>query len=52
MLEYLVKWNDVHQFFLKDPLRPVNGLVEVPRRPGIGMELDESKIEERVELHW
>ena len=52
MLEYLVKHNDVLQHFLKYPLRPVDGFVEVPTAPGIGMELDEAKIEERVELRW
>ena len=52
MLEYLVKHNDVLQHFLKHPLRPVDGFVEVPTRPGIGMELDEAKIEERSELRW
>lgn len=45
MLEYLIKWNEVHQFFLKDPIRPVNGMVKVPGMPGIGMELDDAKIE-------
>ncbi len=47
LLEYLIKWNDVHQFFLKNPLKPVNGVVSVPVGPGIGMELDEAKIERR-----
>lgn len=52
MLEYLVKWNDVHQFFFKEPLRPVGGTITVPDRPGIGMELDEAKIEDERELRW
>lgn len=47
LLEYLIKWNEIHQFFLKDPLKPVNGVVTVPTGPGIGMELDESKIQQR-----
>ena len=45
LLEYLVKWNEVHQFFLREQLRPVNGWVAVPETPGLGIELDESKIE-------
>lgn len=52
LVEYLVKWNEVHQFFLKRPLKPSGGLVHVPDGPGIGMELDEAKIEERRELRW
>jgi L-alanine-DL-glutamate epimerase-like enolase superfamily enzyme len=52
LLEYLVKWNEVHQFFLRTQIRPVNGMVDVPEEPGLGMTLDESKIETRRELHW
>jgi L-alanine-DL-glutamate epimerase-like enolase superfamily enzyme len=50
--EFLIKWNDVHQHFLANPLRPINGLVEVPETPGVGMDLDESKFEDRRELTW
>ena len=46
LLEYLCKWNTVHQFFLKHPVVPVNGQVTLPTAPGIGMELDDSKIQE------
>jgi L-alanine-DL-glutamate epimerase-like enolase superfamily enzyme len=52
LLEYLVKWNEVHQFFLRAPIRPVNGMVSVPETPGLGIELDDAKIEDRRELHW
>ena len=50
LLEYLVKWNQIHQFFLKNPIVPVNGQVTLPTGPGIGMELDEQKIESRREI--
>ena len=50
LLEYLVKWNEIHQFFLKDPLQPVNGVVTLPTTPGIGMDLDDAKIETREEV--
>ncbi len=46
ILEYLVKWNQIHQFFFADPIVPKNGTVTVPNRPGIGMELDPAKIEQ------
>ena len=49
LLEYLVKWNQIHQFFFKDPIVPVNGQVTLPTVPGIGMELDETKIESQSE---
>ncbi|HEY3109846.1 MAG TPA: enolase C-terminal domain-like protein [Chloroflexota bacterium] len=50
IIEYLVKWNAVHQFFLASPLEPVDGVVTPPDRPGIGMELDADKAEQQEEL--
>jgi len=50
MLEYLIKWNTIHQWFLKHPVEPVNGFVPLPTLPGIGMELDDAKIESQQEL--
>jgi len=52
ILEYLIKWNEVHQFFWKEPLQPVDGVVTVPSGPGMGMELDPEKIEAERELSW
>ena len=52
LLEYLIKWNEIHQFFLKRPLRPEGGVVRLPEEPGIGMELDDDKVEEQRVLHW
>lgn len=52
MLEYLLKWNEIHQHFLKTPLKPVNGVIKLPTTPGMGMELDEEKIHERSELDF
>jgi L-rhamnonate dehydratase len=52
LLEYLVKWNEIHQFFLAQPIKPVNGEVKLPHQPGIGMELDENKIESRREVSF
>jgi L-alanine-DL-glutamate epimerase-like enolase superfamily enzyme len=51
-LEYLVKWNEVHQFFLKTPLKPVGGVVRIPDTPGLGMDLDESRIESQRLVRW
>jgi L-alanine-DL-glutamate epimerase-like enolase superfamily enzyme len=50
LLEYLIKWNQIHQFFLKHPIVPVDGQVTLPTTPGIGMELDEAKIESKREI--
>jgi L-alanine-DL-glutamate epimerase-like enolase superfamily enzyme len=52
ILEYLVKWNTIHQWFLKTPLKPENGVVTLTDAPGLGMELDEYKIEEQTPLSW
>jgi len=52
MVEYLVKWNELLQFFWKEPVKPVNGMVTVPQGPGIGMELDEAKIDSERDLDW
>ena len=48
--EYLVKWNAINQFFLAHPLLPRNGALAHPTHPGLGMDLDEARIEARVEL--
>ncbi|MEZ4713472.1 MAG: enolase C-terminal domain-like protein [Caldilineaceae bacterium] len=50
LLEYLLKWNEIHQHFLKTPLKPINGVVTVPTTPGLGMELDEDKMESQEEV--
>jgi L-rhamnonate dehydratase len=49
-IEYLVKWNEIHQLFFRQPLKPISGRVVPPDRPGMGMELDETKIEQRREM--
>jgi L-alanine-DL-glutamate epimerase-like enolase superfamily enzyme len=51
-LEYLLKWNEINQFFFREQLRPVHGVVVPPDRPGLGAELDAGKIERQRELHW
>ena len=39
-------WQD-GQRLTKEPLRIVNGMVDVPRRPGLGIEIDEAVVIER-----
>jgi hypothetical protein len=48
--DFLVKWNQIHQFFLRDRIIPQNGSVTLPTSPGLGMELDETRIRERQEI--
>jgi L-alanine-DL-glutamate epimerase-like enolase superfamily enzyme len=52
ILEYLLKWNVIHQYFLKAPLVPQGGVVTLPETPGLGMDLDDAKIEEQRPLSW
>lgn len=51
-VEYLIKWNEIHQFFFKEPFRPVQGVIQVPDRPGMGVEIDSSKVESERVLSW
>ncbi len=48
--EYLVKWNAINQFFLAERPEPQNGSLAQPTSPGLGMDLDEARIEATVEL--
>ncbi len=52
LVEYLIKWNELLQFFWKTPVRPVNGMIKVPDGPGMGVEIDPTKIEAERDLHW
>jgi len=45
LMEYLIVRNEATQFFFKNPYKPVDGHFILPTAPGIGIELDESKIE-------
>ena len=49
-VEYLVKWNEILQFFFSNPVKPVDGWVTVPNGPGMSVELDESKIDSEREF--
>jgi L-rhamnonate dehydratase len=50
MVEYLVRYQEHKQFFHAPIYRPVNGEVGLPDLPGLGIVLDEAKIEARDSL--
>ena len=51
-IEYLTKWNELRQFFFKDPVKPLDGYVTAPDVPGIGVEIDQAKVRVERELSW
>jgi len=50
MVEYLIRHQQRKQFFHDPTYRPVEGEIELPTLPGLGIALDESKIESRREV--
>jgi L-alanine-DL-glutamate epimerase-like enolase superfamily enzyme len=50
MQEYLIQHGTRGQFFHKQPVVPEGGNIALPDRPGIGIELDEAKIESSREV--
>jgi len=51
MMEYQIIHNEGVQFFLKNPVKPVHGFITPPTAPGVGLELDESKIESERDIN-
>jgi L-rhamnonate dehydratase len=51
LIEYLIQWNEIHQFFWTHPVKPVNGQITVSDRPGLGLEVDDAKVERREVLY-
>ncbi len=52
MLEYLIMFNPQKQWFHKVKYMPEGGIVRLPEEPGLGIVLDEERIQARTELRW
>ena len=52
LVEYLIQKMQTYYEFEKHPPKPVNGMLELPDRPGFGIELDESKIQDLRTISW
>lgn len=52
LVEYLIQKMRRYYDFEKHQLKPVDGMLELPDRPGFGIELDESKIEDLRPVSW
>jgi L-alanine-DL-glutamate epimerase-like enolase superfamily enzyme len=50
MLEYHYILGEIYQFFLKLPLKPVQAYFYSPVEPGVGLNVDEEKIESEKEI--
>jgi L-alanine-DL-glutamate epimerase-like enolase superfamily enzyme len=50
MAEYLVRSQPAAQHFHTHPLRPDGGSIALPEAPGLGLEIDEGKVESRQDL--
>jgi L-alanine-DL-glutamate epimerase-like enolase superfamily enzyme len=48
--EYLWNWNEYGQWFYRQKCQPVNGVMPLPPGPGLGIELDDDRIDRREEL--
>jgi L-alanine-DL-glutamate epimerase-like enolase superfamily enzyme len=51
-VEYLIRKMSNYYEFEKHQLTPVDGMLKLPDRPGFGIELDESKIQETRPVSW
>ena len=50
MLEYHYILGEVYQFFLQQPLKPIQGYFYPPETPGVGLNVDEDKVESEKEV--
>jgi L-rhamnonate dehydratase len=52
LVEFLIQKMQTHYDVETHQPRPINGLLELPNRPGFGIELDESKIQDMRPVSW
>ena len=51
-IEYQNVLNESKQFFYKDALKPVNGFISPPTKPGIGLDIDQNKVESEKDVSF
>jgi len=52
LVEYLIRKMQTYYNFEKHQPRPIKGMLELPEKPGFGIELDEAKIENLRPVSW
>ena len=50
MLEYHYILGQIYQFFLTKPISPVNGKFYPPEEPGLGITIDQNKVDASREV--
>ncbi|HEX2038032.1 MAG TPA: enolase C-terminal domain-like protein [Chloroflexota bacterium] len=50
MAEFLVRSQPAAQHFHTQPMQPVGGAIPLPEAPGLGLEIDQARVEEREDL--
>jgi L-alanine-DL-glutamate epimerase-like enolase superfamily enzyme len=50
MAEYLVRSQPAAQHFHTRPMQPELGAIALPAAPGLGLEIDDSKVDRRTDL--
>lgn len=50
MAEYLLRAQPAKQHFHTEMLQPENGVIALPNVPGLGIAIDDAKVEQRVAL--
>jgi L-alanine-DL-glutamate epimerase-like enolase superfamily enzyme len=52
LVEYLISKMKSYYHFEKNVLAPVGGMIDLPDRPGFGIELDPAKVEKQSPVKW
>lgn len=50
LVEFLIQRNAHFQHFFEEPVWPEDGTISVPDRPGLGITIDDSKVEAESEV--
>jgi L-alanine-DL-glutamate epimerase-like enolase superfamily enzyme len=52
MMEYLIAEQERFQHFLKHQVKPIDGFIIPPDVAGVGIELNEDRIESEKDIDW
>ncbi len=52
LVEYLINKMSYYYYFEKNEPKPVDGRLELPDRPGFGIQFDESRVQKQTKVTW